>query len=181
MVVKKKVLNFKTPRKVTKTPMRVKKKKNTKEILQEESSLSEITTFNRGSKSVESKIIHRNVEQKNQGELKENLINSYRVENEMLRNLKADILLYKTMLGIQIEQKENFQRWEIERESSNGQKKFCFELHEKDKSYVYKMVSINNCNAPEFMYDVIEFSKASFPLFFYKVMQSVYEVRVNST
>ncbi|KAI5169240.1 hypothetical protein PAEPH01_0559 [Pancytospora epiphaga] len=107
------------------------------------------------------------------------LIEAYRKENALLRSMKADTLLYNKLLGITITEEKSLINFAIERASSSGPKKLRFHLEEKENVYVFKLEDVLNCNVPEYFYDVIEFDKSAFPLFFFKAMQAVYETRVN--
>lgn len=107
------------------------------------------------------------------------LIKAYREENSLLRNMKGDSLLYNKLLGINITQERNMINFTIQRTSSTGKKKLDFVLEETEKCYIFTLKDSENCNIPEYFYDVIEFEKKAFPQFFYKAMQAVYETRTN--
>lgn len=115
----------------------------------------------------------------NKAALENKLIEAYREENSYLRNLKSDAVLYNKLLGITISENNNIICFTIERPSSTGQKRLKFNLEDKDEIYVFTLEDSENCNIPEYFYDVIEFEKKAFPLFFYKAMQAVYETRIN--
>lgn len=149
-MAKKRLLCFQTPKKRTQTPLRVAKPKPV------------VSTAEQSIETIENE-----------------LIESYRKENRFLRNLKADSLLYNKMLGITINEANDKIMFKIERKSSSGMRKLLFNLEEKDGKYVFALDDSLNCNIPEYFYDVIEFEKEAFPLFFYKAMQAVYETRTN--
>lgn len=111
--------------------------------------------------------------------LENKLIEAYREENNFLRNLKGDSCLYSKLLGITINQDGNTINFAINRTSTTGKKKLEFFLEENETSYVFTLKDSENCNIPEYFYDVIEFDKKAFPQFFYKAMQAVYETRCN--
>lgn len=160
-LTKKKILAFQTPKKKTMTPMRSKKQENISE--------TENTTNN--------KETVKNVKSSNN--LENELLQAYREENNFLRNLKNEVLLYNKLLGITITEDKNIINFKIERESSTGHKRLVFNLEEKENIYIFTLETEQNCSVPEYFYDVIEFDKKAFPLFFYKAMQSVYETRTN--
>lgn len=112
-------------------------------------------------------------------DLENNLISAYREENEFLRNLKADALLYSKLLGITIDQDGKIINFSIKRNSSSGSKRLDFILEETEENYIFTLKQSENCNVPEYFYDVIEFDKKAFSQFFYKAMQAVYETRTN--
>lgn len=148
---KKRILSFQTPKKKTATPLRVAKKPK---------ALAE--PAGPGLESLENK-----------------LVESYREENAMLRSMKADALLYNRLLGITITEEQMKINFTIERKSSTGERRLQFFLEDRDPNYVFNLEDSVNCNVPEYFYDVIEFDKEAFPLFFYKAMQAVYETRTN--
>lgn len=150
-MAKKRVLSFQTPRKKVNTPLRTAKRPEAVPQPQAE----DLET------------------------LENKLIEAYRGENAYLRNLKKDALLYNKLLGITITEDENRINFTIERGSTTGHKRLQFNLEEKEAIYVFSLEDSVNCNVPEYFYDVIEFDKKAFPLFFYKAMQAVYETRVN--
>lgn len=112
-------------------------------------------------------------------DIENELITSYREENNFLRNLKAQSYLYSKLLGIEIDQEGNKINFSIKRTSTSGTKKLDFFLEESEENYVFTLKDSENCNIPEYFYDVIEFDKRAFPQFFYKAMQAVYETRTN--
>lgn len=107
------------------------------------------------------------------------LIKAYREENALLRNMKSESLLYNKLLGINITQEKNLINFTIQRNSTTGKKKLDFVLEETENCYIFTLKDSENCNIPEYFYDVIEFEKKAFPQFFYKAMQAVYEMRTN--
>ncbi len=112
--------------------------------------------------------------------LENKLIEAYRSENNLLRSMCADSLLYQRLLGITIKEEEkNRYGFIIERESSSGKRKLSFYIEEKEEMFVFTLEDAVNCNIPEYFYDIIEFEKKTFSLFFYKAMQAVYETRTN--
>lgn len=154
---KKRTLTFQTPKKKAMTPLR---------------------SAGRSIKSEEKE--DRHTPGKNDETTLENkLIEAYRQENNLLRNLKQDTLLYTKLLGITITENDNIIKFTIERSSTTGPKKLKFNLEDKNDIFVFTLENSENCNIPEYFYDVIEFEKKAFPLFFYKAMQSVYEARSN--
>lgn len=116
---------------------------------------------------------------RNTANLENDLIEAYREENNYLRNLKADALLYSRLLGIKIEQDGQNINFTIERMGTGGKKRLGFVLEETEQNYVFTLKEAENCSVPEYFYDVIEFEKKVFPQFFYKAMQAVYETRTN--
>lgn len=154
---KKRMLTFQTPKKKAMTPLRPASRSSKNE----EKDAPPIST------------------KSDEAILENKLIEAYRRENSFLRNLKQDILLYTKLLGITITENENVIKFTIERSSTTGPKKLKFSLEDKNDIFVFTLENSENCNIPEYFYDVIEFEKKAFPLFFYKAMQSVYETRSN--
>ncbi|KAM0681819.1 hypothetical protein GINT2_000336 [Glugoides intestinalis] len=148
---RKRTLTFQTPKKKAMTPLRIAK-----------STAIPINPIVSDAVSLENK-----------------LIEAYREENNFLRNLKGDSCLYSKLLGITINQDGNTINFAINRTSTSGKKKLEFFLEEHETSYIFTLKDSENCNIPEFFYDVIEFDKKAFPQFFYKAMQAVYETRSN--
>ena len=112
-------------------------------------------------------------------DIENKLIKAYREENTFLRNLKNDVSIYNKLLGISISEEGPIIMFSIQRDSSTGKKSLKFNLEDKGDVFVFTLQDSVDCNVPEYFYDVIEFEKKSFPLFFYKAMQSVYENRSN--
>lgn len=159
--MKKRMLTFQTPKKKAMTPLRpARKTKNTEKT--EESVAKKSQDKAEDLNSLENK-----------------LIEAYREENQYLRNLKSEVLLYNNLLGISITENDNILNFVIERTSTSGHKKLKFQLEDKGDLYVFTLEDSENCNTPECFYDVIEFDKKSFPMFFYTAMRAVYETRVN--
>lgn len=154
---KKRMLTFQTPKKKAMTPLRPSSRSSKNE--------------ERGTDPIS--------EKNSEVVLENKLIDAYRRENNFLRNLKQDILLYTKLLGITITENENIIKFTIERSSTTGPKKLKFNLEDRNDIFVFTLENSENCNIPEYFYDVIEFEKKAFPLFFYKAMQSVYEARSN--
>lgn len=151
-MAKKRVLCFQTPKKKTQTPLRANKRIE-----------ADVSPPADDFESIENK-----------------LVESLRTENNFLRNLKSDSLLYNQLLGISINQDGNHKiTFKIERASSSGPKKLQFNLEDREDKYIFVLDDSVNCNVPEYFYDIIEFDKRAFPLFFYKAMQAVYETRTN--
>ena len=148
----KRILAFQTPKKRTQTPLR----KATR------APAPAVVLPAEGRESLENK-----------------LIESYRAENAMLRSLRADSLLYQKLLGISIKEEDDRLGFTIERDSSTGVRRLSFNLESRDDVYVFTLEDSQNCDIPEYFYDVIEFDQKAFPLFFYKAMQAVYETRTN--
>lgn len=171
MAANKRVLTFQTPRKKTTTPMR----NAIKSVYQDDSTETKRTQRKqkRGNPKETAEI------EPEDSSIENRLIEAYRHENQMLRSLKTDALLYANLLGIKISQENGHLCFSIERESSTGPKKLKFSLEEQGEFYVFSLEDILNCTVPEYFNDVIEFEKKAFPLVFYKAMQAVYEVRTN--
>jgi len=172
-MAKKSVLTFQTPKKRAATPLRsTAKKQGSSAGSHDEDELprsdSPRCAGNEASRGYEK-----------EDPIENKMITAYRKENAMLRNLKKEALLYSQLLGITIKDADSALKFSIERESSTGHKKLSFSIEERDSIYVYSLENVVNCNIPEYFYDIIEFDKKSFPLFFYKAMQSVYESRIN--
>lgn len=161
-VTKKRTLSFQTPKKKTMTPMKTKKIQTS----------AESKDFIKPAEFPKSKVEKSKM-------LENDLIEAYREENMFLRNLKSEVLLYNRLLGITIKENEDIINFIIERSSTTGHRKLEFNLEEKNDIYIFTMEKEENCCVPEYFYDVIEFEKSAFPLFFYKAMQSVYETRTN--
>jgi hypothetical protein len=161
-VAKKRTLMFQTPRKKTMTPI----KSTSHNVVSPNKEIKKTAT---ASKPKAEKI----------KTLENELIQAYREENNFLRNLKNEVLLYNKLLGITIKEEKNIINFSIERDSSTGHKKLKFNLEEKEDIFIFTLETEENCSVPEYFYDVIEFEKKAFPLFFYKAMQAVYETRSN--
>lgn len=160
---KKRTLTFQTPKKKAMTPLRIAK---------------ENASTSKGYSSDAEK--ENTPQPANIGTTLENrLIEAYREENSFLRNLKGDVLLYSKLLGITIDQDGSFINFSIQRTGTTGKKKLDFTLEETEQNYIFTLKESENCNVPEYFYDVIEFDKKVFPQFFYKAMQAVYETRSN--
>lgn len=152
---RKRALTFQTPKKKAATPLRVTKKIANKPVA---SPFKEPVPAE---------------------DLENKLISAYREENAFLRNLKRDALLYNNLLGITIDENGSILSFKIARTSTTGPKELRFSLEECGESYVFRLEESINCSIPEYFNDVLEFDKQAFPLFFYKAMQAVYEVRSN--
>lgn len=163
---KKRTLTFQTPKKKAMTPLRA---APVSKATKDSSKNSENSNPNLESRT--------NI--KNEFFIENELIEAYREENAFLRNLKGDILLYNKFLGIKIEQEGSLIHFSIQRTSSSGKKQLDFCLEETKENYIFTLKETENCNIPEYFYDVIEFEKRVFPQFFYKAMQAVYEIRSN--
>lgn len=157
---RKRTLTFQTPKKKAMTPLRTAKSPSVS------ASKSARTAPAAGTERDDESIENR-------------LIEAYREENAFLRSLKADAYLYSKLLGITIGQEESTINFKIQRSSTTGQKKLEFTLEETGECYVFTLKEAENCNIPEYFYDVIEFEKKAFPQFFYKAMQAIYETRTN--
>jgi len=156
---KKRMLTFQTPKKKAMTPLR------------SSSRSSQEDTENPAPKAPKKTEEKQSLENK--------LIEAYREENNYLRNLKTDAILYSKLLGITISESNGVINFTIERSSSTGLRRLKFNLEDKDDVYVFTLEDSENCNIPDYFYDVLEFDKKAFSLFFYKAMQAVYETRVN--
>lgn len=156
---KKRMLTFQTPKKKAMTPLRS-SSRSSQEITEDPTP--------KASKKTEEK-----------QSLENKLIEAYREENNYLRNLKTDAILYSKLLGITISENNGVINFTIERSSSTGLRRLKFNLEDKDDVYVFTLEDSENCNIPDYFYDVLEFDKKAFSLFFYKAMQAVYETRVN--
>lgn len=181
-------LIFQTPKKKTQTPLRLASKRSmSEENRSSESIKSNFSTNSKKSKKEKQKHLKKNsIEQEdniNDEEMSEfdenSLISAYREENNFLRNLKKEAVLYSKLLGITIDQEANIINFSIKRNSSTGFKRLDFALEEALENYIFTLKEAENCSIPEYFYDVIEFNKSSFPQFFYKAMQAVYETRSN--
>ncbi len=210
-MVKKLRVTFKTPRRTAKTPLRVLKKK-----VDKDTSIPDILTTietDKNTKKTDKKnnLKNRNIKNRNNNQdmnnnnktntntnnnnnninnivdpLENNLINSLLKENEILRNLKSEAVLYQKMLGVTINYEKDEYFFNLERESMDGDKKILsFSLKEckggGDTALVYRMnlLCVEHCNVPEYFYDEIEFDVKEFPYFFYRVYQSIHEDRTN--
>lgn len=152
---KKRVISFQTPKKRAMTPLRP----TTKSTKPTNTTISALVSDN--------------------DDIENKLISAYREENNFLRNLKSQAYLYSKLLGIDINQEGKIINFSIKRNSSSGNKKLDFFLEESNENYIFTLKESENCNVPEYFYDVIEFDKKAFPQFFYKAMQAVYETRTN--
>lgn len=152
---KKRVISFQTPKKRAMTPLRP----TTKSTKPTNTTISALVSDN--------------------DDIENKLISAYREENNFLRNLKSQAYLYSKLLGIDISQEGKIINFSIKRNSSSGNKKLDFFLEESNENYIFTLKESENCNVPEYFYDVIEFDKKAFPQFFYKAMQAVYETRTN--
>lgn len=152
---KKRVISFQTPKKRAMTPLRP----TTKSTKPTNTTISALVSDN--------------------DDIENKLISAYREENNFLRNLKSQAYLYSKLLGIDINQEGKIINFSIKRNSSSGNKKLDLFLEESNENYIFTLKESENCNVPEYFYDVIEFDKKAFPQFFYKAMQAVYETRTN--
>jgi hypothetical protein len=163
----KKRMTFKTPRKGTKTPT-----KGSKTVLsdEEERKDSLIEKENQQVVDVVTRYKHILMEMKVK---EESLVESYRRENEYLRSLKTDALLYKKFMGFDIV--ENNGSYEVTHEiASNSLVKFIkFVLTPEDGTYAYKLVESRNVDLPDFLSEDIAFDEGQVKTFFFKVMEAV--------
>ncbi|CAD25428.1 hypothetical protein [Encephalitozoon cuniculi GB-M1] len=166
MKTPRKRITFKTPRKGAKTPMRDGGASDAKENrVQREGDIEK-------QKSPDSASRYRQilVEMKMK---EEDLIESYKRENEYLRSLKTDALLYKKLVGFDIV--ENNGCYEVTHEvvSNNITKSIKFVLMPEDSSYIYKLVESRNVDLPDFLSEEITFDECQIKTFFFKVMEAV--------
>ncbi|ELA42112.1 uncharacterized protein VICG_00753 [Vittaforma corneae ATCC 50505] len=166
---KKRTLTFQTPKKKAMTPLRIAK----------ETASTSSTHFSDTERDNHMQPAITSTSNNISTSLENKLIEAYREENSFLRNLKSDVLLYTKLLGITIDQDGSFINFSIQRTSTTGKKKLGFTLEEAEQNYIFTLKESENCNVPEYFYDVIEFDKKVFPQFFYKAMQAVYETRSN--
>ncbi|KAG5860061.1 DUF5094 domain-containing protein [Encephalitozoon hellem] len=161
-----KKITFKTPRKGTKTPVKDgcvsdSKENKTPKIESKEEQKSPDSAFRYKQILVEMKM------------KEEDLIESYKKENEYLRSLKTDALLYKKFVGFDIV--ENNGCYEVTHEivSNNITKFIKFILTPEDSSYIYKLVESRNVELPDFLSEEITFDECQIKTFFFKVMEAV--------
>lgn len=153
MAKKQKPLTFQTPQKKASTPLRKSSSSKSSDIIQ---SPENVLTS-----------------------LENQLIESYRTENQFLRNLKNDVLLYVNMLGVSISEEEGKLAFTIQRTSKTGKKLIKFDLEENNDNLTFNLKDFINCNIPNYFNDPIMISRDTFPYVFYKAMQCVYENRTN--
>jgi hypothetical protein len=167
MKMSRRKITFRTPRKTSKTPMkpsasRTRATGHGSDEPSREASLSS---------SKENILRYRQV--LSDLRLKEeSLVESYKRENEYLRSLKADILLYKKFIGFDIAEAD--EGYEVTHEtSSNGVAKFLrFRLIPDEGSYIYKLIESRNIDLPDFLVDEISFDGSQIMKFFFKVMEA---------
>lgn len=101
---------------------------------------------------------------------KEN-ISMYRIENQYLRSLKSDAMLFKKFTGIEIF--ENNSVYSIRQSviGRDGQKTIKFELREEDDAYIYRLVETNCTELPSFLQEDISFECMEVHKFFFKVLE----------
>lgn len=95
------------------------------------------------------------------------LINLYKKENEMLRNLKKDCLAFKRFLGLEIHEIENNVHefvWEIK--DTQNTKIIKFRLIEDESDYSYELIENENVYLPEALEGCINFEKCQLMKFF---------------
>lgn len=98
-------------------------------------------------------------------------INMYRIENQYLRGLKSDAMLFKKFTGIEI--LENNSVYSIRQSvvGRDGQKTIKFELREEDDAYIYRLVETNCTELPSFLQEDISFGCMEVHKFFFKVLE----------
>lgn len=103
----------------------------------------------------------------------ESLVESYKKENEYLRSLKTDALLYKKFVGFDIV--ENSGSYEVAHEvvSNDVTKTIRFVLTPDDGSYIYRLVESRNIDLPDFLSEEITFDESQIKTFFFKVMETI--------
>ncbi|KAM0671619.1 hypothetical protein CWI42_060680 [Ordospora colligata] len=173
MKMPRKKITFKTPRKGTKTPT----KQVISEELQENTELAEQKS-SEGIKNTETQRSHSTALRYKQilEEMKvkeEELIGSYKKENEYLRSLKTDALLYKRFVGFDIVESDGSYEVTHEVVSNNITKSIRFVLLPEDGAYVYKLVESRNIELPDFLSEEITFDECQVKTFFFKVMEAV--------
>lgn len=99
------------------------------------------------------------------------LLNSIKIENMNLRRIRSDILIYKKLLGIEIEEIENGFICSQENVYKNIKKFIKFKLVDEDDCYSYKLLGSENINLPDYLCDEISFSKQQVQMFFFKIME----------
>lgn len=168
MKAPRKRITFKTPRKGTKTPTKGVKMAEANDIKPLEEG---IETEGHGLLPVNLVVRYKQI----LAEMKikeESLVDSYRKENEYLRSLKTDALVYKRFMGFDIV--ENNGAYEITHEiaSSDMIKSIKFVLTPEDGSYIYKLVEARNVDLPDFLSEEIVFDEGQVRTFFFKVMEA---------
>jgi hypothetical protein len=171
MKTPRKKIAFRTPRRASKTPVKPASKAKMHEP--EESGGKDLS-----SPGKENVLRYKQV----LGELRmkeKSLVESYKRENEYLRSLKSDTLLYKKLIGFDIV--EAGEGYEITHEvSSNGALRFIkFMLTPQEDSYVYKLVDHRNIDLPDYLETEIEFDRSQIMTFFFKVMEASITKRDN--
>lgn len=164
-------ITFKTPRKATKTP--TKGQKDPEPVEQDTPEEREEVRHEEHVPQVPSLASRYRQILLEMREKEESLVESYKRENEYLRSLKTDALLYKKFMGFDIV--ENGGSYEVTHEIvSNDTSKFIkFVLTPEDGSYVYKLIESRNIDLPDFLSEEITFDEGQVRTFFFKVMETV--------
>ncbi|ADM11668.1 uncharacterized protein Eint_060600 [Encephalitozoon intestinalis ATCC 50506] len=166
MKTPRKRITFKTPRKGTKTPTKDVEASDSKENRPQKAVCAEERRDLDSASRYKQILIEMKMKE-------EDLIESYKKENEYLRSLKTDALLYKKFVGFDIV--ENDGSYEVTHEivSNNVTKFIRFVLTPEENSYVYKLIESRNVDLPDFLSEEITFDECQVKTFFFKVMEAV--------
>lgn len=113
------------------------------------------------------------------------LISAYRAENTLLRALKSDALLYKTLFGFQLTEEDGAVIFDFCREfiAPPGAppphvfvRRLRFSLSEDGDDYLYHIFEACHCPLPEHMQSDIVFQRSMFPHFIAKLFKVLYSL-----